>query len=266
MNMKCNKIIDVHAHIFPEKIAQKATESIGNFYGVPMRGKGTIEDLLVQGNKVNVYRYVVHSTATKVEQVEAINEFISQAQLSDERIIGFGTLHPDLPDVKKEVERLVSLGLKGIKLHPDFQQFNIDDETMMPIYEAAEGRLPVLVHMGDERSTASSPRRLVKVLDRFPGLTVIAAHFGGYSMWDESLQYLVGRDLYFDTSSSLWILDKSKALDIIRKHGVKKILFGTDYPMWLYGEELKRFESLNLTQEERELILWKNAAELLNII
>jgi len=264
--MNCSKIIDIHAHIFPEKIAQKATESIGNFYGIPMSGKGTIEDLLEQGNKVNVYRYVVHSTATKVEQVESINEFISQMQLSDERIIGFGTLHPDLPDVQKEVDRLVSLGLKGIKLHPDFQQFNIDDETMMPIYKAAEGRLPILVHMGDARSTASSPGRLAKVLDRFQGLTVIAAHLGGYSRWDESFQYLVGRNLYFDTSSSLWILDKSKAVDIIRKHGVKKVLFGTDYPMWNYEEELKRFESLNLTQEEQELILWKNAAELLNII
>ena len=263
--MDNNKIIDIHAHIFPEKIAQKSTESIGDFYGIPIRGKGTTEDLLEQGKKVNVYRYVVHSTATKVEQVESINEFISQVQLSDERIIGFGTLHPDLPDVQKEVDRLASLGLKGIKLHPDFQRFNIDDETMMPIYEAAEGRFPILVHMGDARSTASSPRRLVKVLDRFPALTVIAAHLGGYSMWDEALEYLVGRDLYLDTSSSLWILDKSKAEDIIRKHGANKVLFGTDYPMWLYEEEIKRFESINLTQEEQELILWKNAAELLNI-
>jgi len=260
-----SKIIDIHAHIFPEKIAQKATESIGNFYGIPMCGKGTVEDLLEQGKKVNVYRYVVHSTATKVEQVESINEFISQVQLSDERFIGFGTLHPDLSNIQKEVERLASLGLKGIKLHPDFQRFNIDDETMMPIYEAAEGRFPILMHMGDERSTASRPMRLAKVLDRFPALTVIAAHFGGYSMWDESLEYLVGRNVYFDTSSSLWFLDKAKAIDIIRKHGVRKILFGTDYPMWAYEEELKRFESLNLTQEEKELILWKNAAELLNI-
>ncbi|NLZ53252.1 MAG: amidohydrolase [Thermoanaerobacteraceae bacterium] len=260
-----NKIIDIHAHIFPEKIAQKATESIAAFYGIPICAKGTIEDLLEQGKKVNIYRYVVHSTATTVEQVEAINEFISQVQLSDERFIGFGTLHPGLRNVQNELERLLSLGLRGIKLHPDFQHFNIDDEVMMPIYEAAEGRLPILMHMGDERSDSSSPRRLAKVLDRFPGLTVIAAHFGGYSMWDEALQYLVGRDLYFDTSSSLFTLDKSKAIEIIRKHGVKKILFGTDYPMWLHEEELKRFQSLNLTQEEQELILWKNAAELLNI-
>lgn len=84
-------------------------------------------------------------------------------------------------------------------------------------------------------------------------------------MWDESMRYLVGRNLYFDTSSSLWTLDKSKAVDIIRRHGADKILFGTDYPMWLYEDELERFKSLNLTQEEEELILWKNAAGLLNI-
>ncbi len=259
------KIIDIHAHVFPEKIARKATEAISSFYGIPMRGKGTIEDLMEKGQKANIYRYVVHSTATTVEQVGAINEFISQLQLSDERIIGFGTLHPGLDNVQKELEKLLSSGLKGIKLHPDFQHFNIDDEKMMPIYEAAEGRLPILMHMGDKRTDSSSPRRLAKVLDRFPNLTVIAAHFGGYSMWDESLQYLVGRDVYFDTSSSLWILDRSKAVDIIRRHGVNKILFGTDYPMWLYEDELRRFKSLELTQEEQELILWKNAAELLNI-
>lgn len=263
--MDCERIIDIHAHVFPDKIAEKALESIGGYYGLPMGGKGTVEDLLSHGDRINIYRYVVHSTATTVEQVGTINEFISHIQSSYENILGFGTLHPSIHDARYEMEKIISLGLKGIKLHPDFQKFNIDDDVMMPVYGAAEGRLPILMHMGDENSTSSSPKRLARVLDKFPGLKVIAAHFGGYRMWDESIEYLVGRDVYFDTSSSLWTLESSKASEIIRAHGAERILFGSDYPMWLHEEEIQRFNKLNLTTKERELILWKNAAKLLNI-
>lgn len=263
--MSVSKIIDAHVHIFPPKIALKATKATGKYYGAQMYGNGTIENLLVNGQKINVYKYIVHSTATKVDQVESINDFIADAQAKNGSFIGFGTLHPDLTDVKSEVTRIISLGLKGIKLHPDFQNFNIDDQSMMPIYEALEGRLPVLIHMGDANRTSSSPERLARVLNKFPNLTVIAAHLGGYQMWDASIKYLVGKNLYFDSSSSLAFLDKEKAEYIIKAHGVNKVLFGTDYPMWSHKEELKRFYNLNLTDEERELILWKNAAKLLNI-
>lgn len=259
------KIIDAHVHIFPEKIVDKAVEAIGNYYGIPMSCKGTVEDLLAGGDKIKVYKYVVHSTATRVEQVEAINNFIAEAQAENKSFIGFGTLHPGLEDVNSEVNRIISLGLEGVKLHPDFQGFNIDDENMIPVYRAIEGKLPVLIHMGDEKKTSSRPERLANVIKMFPNLTVIAAHLGGYQMWGESMQYLLGKNIYFDTSSTLFTLDREKAVDIIRRHGVKKVLFGTDYPMWSHEEELQRFYRLGLTEEEQELILSRNACELLNI-
>jgi len=259
------KIFDVHAHIFPEKVAEKAVESIGNFYGIRMAGAGTAEDLLDSGRRINVLKYVIHSTATRVEQVGAINDFISGVQNANNCFIGFGTLHPGLENVETEVERIISLGLKGIKLHPDFQDFNIDDSEMLPIYRTLEGRLPVLMHMGDENRTSSRPKRLARIMELFPKLTIIAAHLGGYQMWDESMEYLVGKNLYFDTSSSLWKLDRTRVVEIIRRHGVNKVLFGTDYPMWSHEDELERFNRLDLTQEEREFILWKNACRLLNI-
>lgn len=263
--MKANRIIDAHVHIFPEKIAEKATESTGKYYGIPMFGKGTVEDLINNGDKINVYKYIVHSTATKVEQVESINNFIAETQSKYKSFIGFGTLHPGIEDVDFEVNRMISLGLRGVKLHPDFQDFNIDDTSMMPIYRAVEGKLPVLIHMGDEVRTSSSPERLANVIKIFPNLTVIAAHLGGYRNWDDSIKYLVGKNIYFDTSSTLAILDKEKVMYIIRRHGVEKILFGSDYPMWSHEEELQRFYNLDLTDEERELILWKNASRLLDI-
>ena len=263
--MKATRIIDAHVHIFPEKIAEKAAESIGNYYGISMFANGTIKELISNGEKINVYKYIVHSTATKVEQVETINDFIAETQSNNKEFIGFGTLHPGLEDVEFEVNRIISLGLKGVKLHPDFQGFKIDDTSMIPIYRAVEGRLPVLIHMGDEKKTSSSPERLAKVIKEFPKLMVIAAHLGGYQMWEDSIKYLVGKNLYFDTSSSLAILDKEKVTNIIRRHGAEKVLFGTDYPMWSHEEELQRFYNLDLTDEERELILWKNASRLLNI-
>jgi predicted TIM-barrel fold metal-dependent hydrolase len=259
------RIIDAHAHIFPSKVAIKATQSTGNYYGAQMYGNGTIEDLLIKGKEINVYKYIVHSTATKVDQVESINNFIADAQAMNESFIGFGTLHPELTNVKLEVNRLIALGLKGIKLHPDFQDFNIDDSSMMPIYEALEGKLPVLIHMGDENRTSSSPKRLANVLNKYQNLTVIAAHLGGYQMWDEAIKYLVGKNLYLDTSSSLAFLNKEKSTYIIKTHGTNKVLFGSDYPMWSHEEELQRFYSLDLTPEEQEQILWKNASNLLKL-
>lgn len=257
-------VIDMHAHIFPDKIAERAVESIGKYYNISMSGPGTVDGLLKAGSRIGVSKYVVHSSATHVEQVMTINDYVFSVQSSHNNLVGFGTLHPDLQDVELEVERIISMGLHGIKLHPDFQGFNIDDAAMLPVYKTIEGKLPVLIHMGDENKDSSSPVRLAGILDLFPGLEVIAAHFGGYSMWDESSEYLIGRNLYMDTSSTLPFLDPGKAVEMIRKHGVHKMLFGSDYPMWDHEEELERFLKLDLTEEERRAILYKNAQKLLN--
>jgi len=256
------KIIDIHNHIFPDKIAEKAVASTGNYYGIPMAGKGTVQDLLESGSKIRVSKYVIHSTATKPEQVKAINDYILSVQASNSSFIGFGTLHPKFDNIEHEVERIVSLDIRGIKLHPDFQRFYIDDAEMMPIYSAIQKKLPLLIHMGDENLEFSEPKRLAKILDKFPDLTVIAAHLGGYSAWDDSVKYLVGRNVYFDTSSSLMFIDKEKSMKIIKTHGVEKILFGSDYPMWSHKDELIRLCNLDLTSRELELILYENATAL----
>lgn len=259
------RIIDFHNHIFPDNIAEKAVANIGRYYGLSMWGQGTVDALLKSVSKINADRIVVHSSATHAGQVKAINDYIAGVIGSHNNLIGFGTLHSGLEDIDSEVQRLISLGLRGIKLHPEFQQFSIDDESMLPVYAAIEGKLPMLIHMGDENKDSSSPQRLARILDRFPKLTVIAAHLGGYQMWDESLKVLVGRNLFMDTSSSLAYLDGNKAVDIMRRHGIDKILFGTDFPMWGHEEELKRFLALELTDTERRAILYDNAAKLLGL-
>lgn len=259
-------ILDAHAHVFPQKIAQKAVESIGEFYGTKLERKGTAEDLIRTGSRAGVSRYLVHSTATKAEQVGAINDYIAAECRLHPEFVGFGALHPDMDDCQAEIDRLIALGLRGIKLHPDFQAFQADDPRMDGAYAlCAERGLPILFHAGDARYDFSGPRRLAAVLDRHPRLVMIAAHFGGYSEWEESLELLAGRDLWFDTSSSLWKLEPAKARAILRKHGAGRFLFGSDYPMWDQEGELRRLDVLGLSEAEREDILWNNGASLLGL-
>ena len=184
------EIIDAHTHIFPEKISVKASESIGEFYHMPMFSAGSSEKLLESGRKIGVSRYLVCSTATVPHQTGAINKFIHTECEKHPEFFGFGTLHPNMKDMGEELEKVLSQGLHGIKIHPDFQKFNIDDSKAFEMYAMLEGKLPILVHMGDDRYEYSRPSRLVRVLKNFPRLEVIAAHFGGYRRWEEARDVL----------------------------------------------------------------------------
>lgn len=255
------RIIDFHAHAFPEKVASKAVNHIGGHYTIQMSGKGLIDDLINSANEADIDYVVIHSTATKASQVEHVNDWIHTHAKG--KLIGFGTLHPDMDNVEAEFERIVKLGLKGIKLHPDFQGFNADDPKMDRIYSVIDNRLPLLIHAGDENLDSSSPKRLANVLDRFPRLTMIAAHLGGYKNWQDSIKYLVGRNLYMDTSSAIQYMDIAFAEKIIKQHGTDKIVFGTDYPTVYHLEELEVFYKISFSDTERDNILYNNAAKIL---
>ena len=256
-------IIDAHVHIYPEKIAERAVQGIENFYNMHIEYDGRVSTLLKEGKKAEVDKFIVQSVATVPEQVKSINNFIAQSVSENEELIGFGTIHPDFPDISEEIDRIISLGLKGIKLHSDFQRFGIDDEKAFSIYEAAEGRLPILFHLGDEHSDLSSPERLLKVVKKFPKLTAIGAHFAGWSMWDRAEKALAGTGIYVDCSSSLYALSPERAAELIHKFGAEKVLWGTDFPMWNYSDELTRFDKLPLSERERQMILGENALKLL---
>lgn len=259
------RIIDAHCHIYPEKIAAKAVAAIGRFYGKEMEEDGTPDSLVKEGESIGVEKYVVHSTATTVHQVRSINDYIFSEMQRHPEFIGFMTLHNEMTDeaIEQEVELALSRGMKGVKLHPDFQKFNIDDAENL--YRVTAGKLPVLLHMGDVRYDYSSPLRLEKMAKKYPEQIFIGAHFGGYSVWDKVGCLKDLPNVYFDTSSSLAFLDKSRAADLIRSFGFERYMFGTDFPMWKHKEELDRFLSLPLTEEEREAILYGNAARLLGV-
>ncbi len=190
------QVFDCHAHIFPDKIAVKAAQSIGAFYDIPMNYDGTLNTLLELGEKSRIEKFLVHSVATSPAQVRQINNFIADTVADySGKLIGFATLHPKMENIGDEVDRAIGLGLSGIKLHPDFQCFNLDDKEAFAIYEAAENRLPILTHTGDYRHNYSHPARISRILENFPGTKIICAHLGGWSQWEEAEQYLKGQDV-----------------------------------------------------------------------
>ena len=260
-------IIDCHCHIYPEKIAAKAVVGIGEFYHLQMNYDGRLQTLLSESEKNGITHNIIFSVATKPSQVRSINAFIADMVAQNpERFIGLGTLHPDSEDIEGDIKDLLALGLKGVKLHPDIQGIAVNDSRCEKIYRLCEGVLPILIHAGDKRYDFSNPNRIKPILERFPNLTVIAAHFAGYSVWEEAKKELAGYpNLYVDCSSSLAMLTVEEANALVRAYGVDKVLFATDFPMWTMSKEMERFNALTLSEEEREQIFYKNACRLFGL-
>ncbi len=258
-------VIDSHCHIYPEKIAEKAVAGTDNFYGGKSVGKGTVEDLISSGKEAGIDHFIVQSVATTPKQVKSINEFISrEVENSNGLMTGLGTLHPESVDIKADVKHLLELGLKGVKLHPDIQAFKIDDYRCLKIYELCEeNNLPVLMHTGDNRYDYSNPNRLLPILDIYKNLTVIGAHLGGWSIWEEAVEaYKNIPNFYVDCSSSFPYMKPENAKEIIRSYGADRVLFGTDYPMWSAKQEIEYFLSIDLDENEIRSILNMNAKKL----
>ena len=260
------EIIDAHAHIFPEKIAEVATVSIGEFYDIPMKGCGSSEKLIESGKKIGVSRYLVCSTATTAHQISAINSFISEECKLHPEFYGFGTTHTDSADLDADVEQMLSLGLHGVKLHPDFQKFNADSPEAYKIYERIEEKLPLLIHCGDNRYDFSAPQRIANIHKDFPKLKILAAHLGGYQRWNDAEKLLTPDDyLRFDISSSMAFMTPERAGELIHKYGSENCFFGVDFPMWTHEEELERFFAIGLTEKENRMILADNFKNFLGI-
>lgn len=269
------KVIDSHCHIFPDKIARKATDSIDTFYHISESGVingcgfvGTAKALINQCDSVGVEKCLVTSVATTPHHAQSINTFIAEeVRQFPERFIGFGSLHPESECLEDDVAHLIDLGLKGVKLHPDIQSFKVDDPKVIRIFEICnKHRLPVLLHTGDSRFDNSNPDRVEKILKMFPDLTIIGAHFGGWSVWDSAPQILCKyKNFYVDTCSSFYALSKEKAKEIIDLYGTNRVIFGTDFPMWRQEDELDFLFDLGLSDIQLKSILYNNLAHLLNI-
>ncbi|MBR3181805.1 MAG: amidohydrolase family protein [Eggerthellaceae bacterium] len=260
-------IVDAHAHIYPEKIASKAVEAVGRFYGVEasMAGKGSSADLLTHCKTAGITHFIVHSVATTAKSVPTINSFLAAENSAHPEFIGFGTMHHEFEDMEAEVDRALSLGLHGFKLHPDTQQVNMDDPRLMNFYEIIAGRVPLVVHTGDYRYDYSSPRRLARIMKTFPDLVVNAAHLSGWATYDIGYDIMVeeglvhAERLFVDASSSFAWIGRRHMRELIRMWGADRVMYGSDYPMWDPTYELNEMLHCELTDDELEKVLWRNA-------
>ena len=265
-------IIDAHAHIYPEKIAARAVNAVGDFYGVKMfaEDKGTPEHLVSRQAEAPLTHFLVHSVATSPHAVETINSFIASQCEQYPQLIGFMTMHPDYENPEAEVERAIALGLHGAKIHPDTQQVNMDDPRLMAFYEIIEGRLPIVIHCGDYRYDYSSPERLLHVAKTFPNLRIDAAHFGCWSRFDigyDTLHTELAKreNIFLDTSSSSFMLGARRMAELSRLWGTEHIMFGSDYPMWDPVDEYNTLMTCGFSDDELENILWHNAERFIGI-
>ena len=253
-------VIDAHSHIYPDKIACKASSAVGDFYGVDMNAKNaSASSMLAACEGSPITHHLVHSVATTPGQVPIINDFIAEQCRAHDNFVGFATMHQDFEDVEGEINRAIDLGLKGVKIHPDTQKVNMDDPRLMRIYEMIEGRLPLIVHTGDYRTDFSHPRRLKNILRTFPNLVVDAAHFGGWSVPEIGYDVLHEENVLIDVSSSLAFLGNRRTRELVSLWGADRVMFGSDFPMWDPAHEYDTFTSLGFSDGDLEKMLWKNA-------
>lgn len=237
---------DCHTHVFPPRTARHAVASLGARYGVDCAGKGTLEDLLERERAAGMDRCVILCAAATPGQVVAVNDFALSLQGLSPQVAAFGTIHPAFPAWERELERLKAGGIRGLKVHPDFQHFRLDDPRLLPLLEAAQDDFCFLFHIGDAlppEKNPSCPYKLAALLDRFPHLRCAAAHLGGYRQWVHALEALVGRELWLDTSSCLPLLEPALLKVLLRKHPPDRILFGSDYPLFDPADALKRLQA-----------------------
>ncbi|MBR2682610.1 MAG: amidohydrolase [Atopobiaceae bacterium] len=253
-------IVDMHAHIYPDKIADKATQSVGQFYNVPMQALlGSVGNLRKMREHTPITHTVVCSVAVKPQTVPSINDFIAKTCAQDDTMIGLAAMHQDFDDVEAEIDRAVAAGLHGVKLHPDTQGVNMDDPRLMRVYEVLERcGLSLLMHCGDYRYDYSHPRRMKRILHEFPKLRVCAAHFGGWSIYDLALEFLEEEQCVLDVSSSMCYLGLRRTRELIEDYGPDRIMFGSDFPMWSPEDEYESFSSLGFSKADYERMQWRN--------
>lgn len=252
-------VVDAHVHVYPEKIALRAAESVGDFYQCPMFKEGSVSAMLAAVEGSPITHHIIYSVATKPSNVESINDFIAAECKKHPNFVGFMAMHQDYPNPETEIERAIGLGLRGMKLHPDTQKVNMDDDRLMRIYELIEGRMPLVMHCGDYRTDFSHPRRMKRILHEFPNLVVDAAHFGGWSVFDLAVEYLENENCFLDMSSSQKFLGRRRTRELCEIYGADRILFGSDFPMWDPSEEFEMFESLDFPKADFEKMTWHNA-------
>ncbi len=260
--------IDIHTHAFPDRLAQRARAGMEKVLGFPCKGTGCLADLTEDERKAGMDVHVVLCCAATAGSTSNVNTYALKC-IQQQGVLAFGSVHPECPSWEQELDRLEMGGIRGLKLHPEYQGIAIDDARFEPLFEACQGRFCVVVHTGrtagSPRFSKSSPIRLLNVLGKFPRLDIVAAHFGGEGMWQDALGILKsyrGEHLWLDTSSSTKFIQKDMLRQLLSLRSSEYYLFGSDWPIFTPAGEIERLMALGLGDAEIEK-LTGNAAILL---
>jgi hypothetical protein len=260
-------VVDCHAHIFPDHVVDRAMEVLTACYNAAPVMSPTRDNLLRHMDESGVDRAVVVSVATRPGQVAGINAWLTG--LGSERLIPFGALHPHYEDIAGEVQRLLEAGVRGIKLQPHFQGYDIVEPEFGRLLDAVGDRLVVLLHGGQEivplERVVPTPARVAALAREFPQVRFVVAHLGASGMWDEVEAHLVGQDVWFDASYVFGFCPPEQIRRIIRNHGPTRIVWGSDFPWQTQAAGLEGVRSLGLTEAETAGILGGSMLRLLGL-
>ncbi len=262
-------IIDMHTHAFPDALAERAVRSLAATAQVEPHSDGTCAALRASMRRAGIGLSVIAPIATKPSQARAINAWAAAVNRQYDDLICFGSIHPAQDDWAAEIARMLADGLRGVKFHGDYQDFFADEPRMLPIYRAlADAGLIVLFHAGVDIGLPPpvhcTPERLARVLDQVPQMTAIASHMGGYAQWHDVERWLLGRELFFDTSYAQADMGAEYMTALIEAHDPARVLFGTDSPWTDQAAEVAAFRELPLTEVAQAAVLGDNAARLLH--
>lgn len=261
-------IIDFHTHIFPDSLAEHAIHSLTDGVAMHPFHDGTLNGLLASMDSAGIEKSVIASIATKPEHFQPIFDW--SQKIASERIVPFCSVHPRDPDARKNISRAAKSGIKGIKMHPYYQGFYLDEEKMFPLYEEIiSNDLVFLSHTGFDiafpRERRCGPVQVRHLKKRFSELKFVASHCGAWDDWDEVRDHLVGKPIFMEISFAPQMLNEKVLLEIIQNHPSGYLLFGTDSPWTDQKETVKKIQSLPVSDDIKDALFCKNALSLLNL-
>jgi len=264
-----NRIIDFHTHAFPDALADRAmaqllseTDQVRPFLD------GKVSSLIASMDANGIETSVLCSIATKPSQFEPI--FRWSQQIASERIIPLASVHPQDPAAVEHIHQIAQAGLKGVKMHPYYQNFYLDDPHLYPLFEAiqAEGLL-LTMHTGYDfafdRIDRATPKQIWDVVQRFPEMKLVTTHLGAWEQWDDVQRYLLGKPIFMETSFSVEYLGTERVRQMLLSHPPEYILFGTDSPWTDQGETIASHESIDLPAEIQKKYFFENSSKILDL-
>jgi len=264
-------LVDFHVHVFPEILARKVIPELSLKSGVELYSDGTLSDMLKVSQTAGIEKVVIQPIATKASQVTTINQWMLKIK-RETGMFCFGALHPDLSEkeLEEQINFLNSHSFKGVKLHPEYQNFYPDEDRLEKIYlRLSQAKLGLLIHSGKDLSYSppfkGTPKRILQINKSFPELKLIVAHMGGFLMWEEAEKHLIGKNLYLDTAFCVKYLSREYFEVLVKAHGSERILWGTDMPWGNPQKHLDYILKADLNSEETNNILGQNAVDLLAI-